>query len=152
MRRKPLIIGMIVLVLLFTIVLAFVFQNKNPSDKTESEYTATKVKTIGLDPLLAKIPGISLEVINTSILGAIRKNIEAPKSAYDANYREGSFQQVQTPTKETIYSFLVDIPEVQRSFLIQVQKSPGAESLTIYTLCPLPGQSAYGEKDCNVTP
>lgn len=151
MKRKPLIIVVISVILIVGVIIVLA-QRNNSQNAIKTENTTTEVQTTGLDPLLSKIPGVSLDNVNTSIMGAIRKNIASPKESYEAQYRDGTFQQTQTPAGTPLSRFLVDIPEIQRTFLVEVEGSQQTASMTIYTVCPQPGQSAYGEKECNVTP
>lgn len=152
MKRKPLIIVVISVIIIVLGIVVVVAQRNNSQDSNESDYTTTEIQTTGLDPLLSKIPGVSLDNVNTSIMGAVRKNIESPKESYEAQYRNGTFQQTQTPAGTPLSRFLVDIPEIQRTFQVEVEGSQQTASMTIYTVCPQPGQSAYGEQECNVTP
>lgn len=154
MKQRKILLISVVLAFLLTIVGVYILLNREPneSDQDDQEYTITEVNTSGLDPILSKIPGINLEAINTSIMGVIVKNVALPAETYDATYRQGSFSQSKFPDGKPLSTFLVDIPEIQRTFLIEVEGNPQTESMTIYTLCPQPGQSAYGDKECIDTP
>lgn len=152
MKRKVLIVFILVVIFILLIAGVFALISKNKSDDAAEEYVTTNVETSGLDAALEKIPGVEQETVNTSIMGIIRKNIASPKESYAANYRQNSFTQSQTASGIPLSTFLVDIPEIERTFLVKVEGSQQTASMTIYTLCPLPGQSIYGEKSCNDTP
>lgn len=150
-NKKLIILLLLLLLTIFGCVVAFrMIGSQDDEDNTNTD--TIQVETARLNTIIPELPSISQEDINTMIMGVIRMNVPEPKSSYNAVYRDSSFERSQSATGAPIVTFLVDVPDLQRTFRIEIEGNDETKSKTIYALCPLPGQSAYGEKACNDTP
>ncbi|HEY1064376.1 MAG TPA: hypothetical protein VGE30_03745 [Candidatus Saccharimonadales bacterium] len=150
-RRRSLIIVVLLLLVATTGGLVF-FRSQSKETNTPRTVETLEVETGGLAPVIPQLPSISEDDINTALMGIIRMNFANPADTYDATYRKNSLERSQASTGAPIVSFLVDVPDLQRTYRIEIEGNDETPSKTIYALCPLPEQSAYGEKACNDTP
>lgn len=123
-------------------------------DKRAGELPAfeTKVGVSGIEKVLPKIGTVDEAAVQASLKGIIRQNVENPKESYTTNVREGSFTSTIKPSGAPLKRFVVDIPELERSFVIEVTGSDQYGSTTLYALCPTPSDLVYKQQECNDTP
>lgn len=110
----------------------------------------------GLDDSLTRtLPNDELDNINLQIDDTLRMNgVTNPVS--DANIRNGSYSQTIVDNNKMIYytTFIIDIPSLQQSYVIQNKYSPlPVEQTDLYdyttlVLCPDASQSIYATPTC----
>lgn len=119
--------------------------------------TLLSIKEInGLDDNLTRtLPNDELDNINLQIDNTLRMNgVTNPVS--DANIRNGSYSQTIIDNNKMIYytTFIIDIPSLQQSYVIQNKYSPlPVEQTDLYdyttlVLCPDASQSIYATPTC----
>lgn len=176
LNRRYLVITVIAL---FTVVLLTILSIINPSsnnmysdnndndilnqiaDNTTStiKYSSPllSIKEItGLDDSLTRtLPNNELDNINLQLDSTLRMNgVVNPVS--DANMRNGSYHQTIIDNNKMIYytTFIIDIPSLQQSYVIQNEYSPlpidqtGLYDYTTLVLCPDASQSIYATPTC----
>lgn len=153
MRKKIILLGIGLLLIIAVIIFV---TNNQPSDIDPEEqpedmsYTSITTDISGIKEVLPFLGDIKEETIQDSLKGIIRMNVVDPKESYKANYRNASY--TSTIVGEG-YSkrFIVDIPELERSFVVQIDNTGPGGSTTLYSLCPQANELLY-KQQCTDTP
>lgn len=154
MSRKKILLLAGGLVLLAAVIVIIVShqQSDNDSGQNEAPISETRVGVGGLDKVLPQISPISESSVQAALKGIIRMNIDKPKENYAADFREGSFTTSIKPSGAPLKRFVVDIPELERSFVIEITGSEQYGSTTLYALCPTQKDLVYKPQVCKDTP
>ena len=142
-------------------------QNTNTSTNTADNsiaYTqissnsnnSSPVETIAnFDQTVRNIPSSERDAIYDMLNNTLRMN-GVSSSIDDATIRNGSYSQSITDTNKMIYTttFIIDIPSVKQSYVVQDMYSPlpptesGLVDYDTLVLCPDESQLIYGVFDC----
>lgn len=142
-------------------------QNTNTSTNTADNsivYTqissnsnnSSPVETIAnFDQTVRNIPSSERDAIYDMLNNTLRMN-GVSSSIDDATIRNGSYSQSITDTNKMIYTttFIIDIPSVKQSYVVQDMYSPlpptesGLVDYDTLVLCPDESQLIYGDFDC----
>lgn len=151
-RRILILAGVVILIVVLVVLIVYRQQSDNSSNQDEAPIMETKVGVGGLDKVLPQVSPISESAIQAALKGVIRMNVDNPKENYSADFREGSFTASVKPSGAPLKRFIVDIPELERSFVIEVTGSDQYGSTTLYALCPQQSEVVYKPQSCKDTP
>lgn len=151
-KRIVVLVGGMILIAVLLALFVSRQESNNSSNQDEAPIMETKVGVGGLDKVLPQVAPISETAIQAALKGIIRMNVENPKENYQADFREGSFTTSAKPSGAPLKRFLVDIPELERSFVIEITGSEQYGSTTLYALCPQQSEIVYKPQACKDTP
>ncbi|MDO4271372.1 MAG: hypothetical protein Q4C83_00070 [Candidatus Saccharibacteria bacterium] len=120
-----------------------------------SEPDKRQVATIGKIDQVKNLPVNEINMIYHQLENTLKSNGFTDK-INDAVIRDNSYNQQLIDSNYYIYftTFIVDIPSIQRSYVIENKYSPlpatttGLVDYTTLALCPDSSQQIYGDSDC----
>jgi hypothetical protein len=152
-RKRLLVISGI---LIFSLFIIFALINRDreyqdpPINNPEPSTLAYDTEITGIDELdLSETFNVSsTSDITQGLYGFIKTQTTNPKGSYSGNVRKGSYI-VRTENNITFGSFLIDIPELQRTIKITLESSSIGGYNTVYFVCPNQSELVYKPIVCS---
>ncbi len=146
--RKRLVIG-ILLILVFGFLLAIYLDKRGDTDTSQdNEGTALNVKIEENQALESSLEPRDITDAQKLIKSRLEQN-NVVRGDLTYKYREGSLISSTVNRNILKKDFIVDIPEIESSFVIQIEGDSSTEYRTIYVLCPTESQSIYKAQVCS---
>ena len=86
--------------------------------------------------------------IGEAVYAAINNQVTNPKKSYSISVRAGTFT-VKTVNGISSGSFLVDIPELKRTYKVAIEYDTVEQFSSVYVLCPTPAELTYPPIACS---
>jgi hypothetical protein len=155
MSRKRLLIAAFVsaAVIGFIISIVVVLLPDSPQDTPKVDnFVEPNTLLEGVNSIASELEPTDVQDSQKAIEGIVRQNVPNVDKTYKANYRQGSLRVTVTAQGVPLKRFLVDIPELERTFAIEIEGGFSSDYKTMYALCPTPSELVYKPQSCVDTP
>ena len=152
MSRRRLLVGLIVLIVLWTVA-AVLLRAWTTHKRVASN--PNHVTILGIEQHSGDLPAKAVNDIEATTYERIKESTAQPSQYYKATIRKGSYQKTYStsegtypPSQIPTVSFLVDIPGAQRTYRVRFSGGDGYAYNIVYVLCPTTGENAYQPFTC----
>lgn len=154
--KKRLILVLAPLCLCLIGILLFTRFKKDEGPSTSRTFYASNSlkQVVGINGVLGlniegTFEGVTSADVESQAYKLLAEQIKDPKEYYEGEIRQNSVVSKDTTNQDaTTLSFLIDIPELKRTFKVQIEQGENEEYTTLYVVCPEPSEFKYPAVDC----
>jgi hypothetical protein len=143
--KKWLVAGILGGLLICGIVVAVYLTNK---DRNIDEQLPQPSITLEGSSEASRLDPSDDKVTQSAIENMIKLNDPDSNDAFTAVVREGSIVRTMTTYGAPKIRYLVDVPELQRTFAVEREGDSNSEFSSLYVRCPQPVDLKYTPKEC----
>lgn len=122
-------------------------------EKPKENQTVQEVNVSGAERIAEYFKLASVETLNRAVAAQIEKDdASSAENSYEIAYREGSYTKTTTADGYPIARVVIDIPKLQRTYIVVSEGDSTTEYADLRVLCPAATDLIYKAQTCNDVP